>query len=418
MEKAFTRVVTLPFESKAYEEDGEMFVEGIITTQDIDRTGEVMDMKGLKNWAAYKKNPIAFWWHQEPIGHAVELERRDDNIYVKDQLAPTKLVLETVWPLLKNKSIRTMSIGFSPVGEPATEEIDGIRHWTSWELLEHSLVPVPANPKTSARIAKALGLEMDAPPLSTRAVVPYQNLPALEDTDHPWDAGAARKRIAAWASSDGSGDKDKIDWGKYKQAFFWYDAANAENVTSYKLPYADIVEGGLKAIFRGVVAVVAVLKGGRGGADIPQADQDAIWGQCAKYYKKWDKEMPEKGLDGELIWKADETEFITRQQEAEMCRGRIERIGGGIQGVSDIAAHWQRAGAGFIEVMGEEYLEKLSGARKSLDAILRAEEPGNEPGQGKSAIEANVEAVLGEIFPLAEKERLYEVCMARLGVED
>ncbi|MBM4319885.1 MAG: hypothetical protein FJ125_07975, partial [Deltaproteobacteria bacterium] len=38
-----------------------------------------------------------------------------------------------------------------------------------------------------------------------------------------WDATAAVDRLRKWASNDGSGAKDKMDWGKYESGFAWHD---------------------------------------------------------------------------------------------------------------------------------------------------------------------------------------------------
>jgi 8-oxo-dGTP pyrophosphatase MutT (NUDIX family) len=53
---------------------------------------------------------------------------------------------------------------------------------------------------------------------STRGVVSHKSYPTIEQ---PWDADAAVQRWRKWASSDGSGDKDKIDWAKYAQCFLY-----------------------------------------------------------------------------------------------------------------------------------------------------------------------------------------------------
>jgi hypothetical protein len=107
-----------------------------------------------------------------------------------------------------------------------------------------------------------------------------------------WDAAAAKKRIAKWASSDGSGDKDKIDWAKYRKAFAWYDAENPENFGSYKLPHHDVIDGELSVVWNGVAGCMAACRGSRGGVDIPQADMPAVISHLTKHYKQFDKEPP------------------------------------------------------------------------------------------------------------------------------
>ena len=115
---------------------------------------------------------------------------------------------------------------------------------------------------------------------------------ASEDTE--WDAGAARQRIAKWASRDGSGDKDQIQWAKYRQAFFWHaNGAEAETFGGYKLAFADVIDGRLKAVWRAVAASMAVLMGARGGVDIPAAEKRIVYERVAAYYRQWDKEPPE-----------------------------------------------------------------------------------------------------------------------------
>ena len=120
-----------------------------------------------------------------------------------------------------------------------------------------------------------------------KGATPYLDLPL--DMESPWDATQAKARVAEWA---GGPDKDKIDWAKYRQAFAWYDSNDPENFGSYKLPYADIVDGKLTAIWKGVVAVVAAVKGARGGVDIPDQDKDKVLKHMQKYYDKAGKEFP------------------------------------------------------------------------------------------------------------------------------
>lgn len=89
------------------------------------------------------------------------------------------------------------------------------------------------------------------------------------DEERSWDADAADGRVRKWASSDGSGDKEKMDWKKYRRSQIVYDANNQENFEGYKLGFSDIVAGDLKAIRAGLIACRVVLQGGRGGVDLP-----------------------------------------------------------------------------------------------------------------------------------------------------
>jgi hypothetical protein len=113
----------------------------------------------------------------------------------------------------------------------------------------------------------------------------FQDLP-LADRDRKWDGGAAEKRVRKWA-----GAEDKPN-AKYRQAHVWYDSANKDNFTAYKLLIADVVDGRLVAVPRGVMAAGNVMQGSRGGVELPQSDIDRVKSHLAKYYKKMGEEAP------------------------------------------------------------------------------------------------------------------------------
>ena len=51
----------------------------------------------------------------------------------------------------------------------------------------------------------------------------------LAEREHEWDGAAAEQTVREWASSDGSGDPETIDWSAYSRAFFYRDPeADAE----------------------------------------------------------------------------------------------------------------------------------------------------------------------------------------------
>lgn len=124
-----------------------------------------------------------------------------------------------------------------------------------------------------------------------RGAVAFKKTPA-DDSD-TWDADAARGRLAKWASSDGSGDKDKIDWSKYAQGFAWVDPEQKENFGGYKLPHHDVKDGKLVSVWGGVQGAMNALLGGRGGTNIPEGDRKAVYNHLVKEYKLHGKEAPE-----------------------------------------------------------------------------------------------------------------------------
>ena len=113
----------------------------------------------------------------------------------------------------------------------------------------------------------------------------FQDLP-LADRDREWDGDAAEKRVREWAGAEDEPNE------KYRGAHVWYDADKKDNFTAYKLLVADVVDGRLRAVPRGVMAAGNVMSGGRGGVDLPSKDVDRVKSHLAKYYAKMGDDAP------------------------------------------------------------------------------------------------------------------------------
>lgn len=112
------------------------------------------------------------------------------------------------------------------------------------------------------------------------------DLPLARDS-RDWDGEAAKAAVFKWA-----GWPDDPQPVKARQAFFAYDDDATDEKESYKLPFATIVSGELKAVPHALHAVAAVLEGSRGGVDLPKTVQSDIRGKVEKYYAKMDEETP------------------------------------------------------------------------------------------------------------------------------
>jgi hypothetical protein len=117
------------------------------------------------------------------------------------------------------------------------------------------------------------------------AVTPFQDLP-MADRDREWDGAAAEKRVRKCAGAEDRPNE------KYRNAHVWYDAANRDKFTAYKLLIADVINGELKAVPRGVMAAGNVMQGSRGGVDLPAKDIDRVKSHLAKYYAKMGDTAP------------------------------------------------------------------------------------------------------------------------------
>lgn len=307
----------------------------VASTDAIDRDGESIDPKGweLNN---FQKNPVILWAHnynELPIGVAEKVFIDDEKgLVVSGRFASEEANPKAgqVKRLYEENILRAVSVGFIP------KERNGTLI-TKAELLEVSFVPVPSNPQALA-LAVAKGVDISilkarhevCDPTSSeydpdkceemmkeeeekddgKGVVANHE-PPMADKERDWDADAAEGRIRRWASSDGSGDKETIDFAKYRTAFAWFSSDDPENFTSYKLPHCDIVDGTFSVVWRGVVASMVVLLGGRGGVDIPDADKKGVYNHLANHYKQFETEPPEFAVRSEGKQERPATEVQT-----------------------------------------------------------------------------------------------------------
>jgi hypothetical protein len=99
----------------------------------------------------------------------------------------------------------------------------------------------------------------------------YHDFP-LAPRDREWDKNEAIPRLRRWASRDGSGDKDQMDWQKYRKVFFWHEAGDLEDFGQFKLPYCDIINGEPHVVYNAVRNALARLP----NTDIPEDDKPAV----------------------------------------------------------------------------------------------------------------------------------------------
>jgi HK97 family phage major capsid protein/HK97 family phage prohead protease len=121
-----------------------------------DRMGDVIDPKGwvLDN---FKSNPMALFNHNSsfPIGTWEDVKVQGGRLVGKLQLAArgTSDRIDEIISLVEQGILRAVSVGFSPIERKPLDD-GGIR-FTKQELLETSLVSIPANP-AAVQLAKSL----------------------------------------------------------------------------------------------------------------------------------------------------------------------------------------------------------------------------------------------------------------------
>lgn len=111
--------------------------------------------------------------------------------------------------------------------------------------------------------------------MEERGVIPYKDLGQMSEGT-AWDGPA---NVAAASVDD------------LKVMCAWYDSANADVKSSYKLQHHE--QSGKKAVWRAVSAAMAALLGGRGGVQIPESDRKGVYNHLSKHYAEFEKEPPE-----------------------------------------------------------------------------------------------------------------------------
>ena len=140
-----------PIESKAVDEAEGIF-EIMITTEDQDRQGDFVRAAGGKI-ESYLRNPIVLFGHSYsdlPVARTLSLEIIPGRgIKAQFQFPPagTYDKADVIHSLFAEKFINAASIGFIPVTAiPLDSKYPlGAQDYIEWELLEWSLVSVPAN---------------------------------------------------------------------------------------------------------------------------------------------------------------------------------------------------------------------------------------------------------------------------------
>lgn len=226
----------------------------------------------------------------------------------------------------------------------------------------------------------------------TDGATTFTDLPVAPE-GRAWDAGAARSRLARLASSDGSGSKDTLDWERYRQGFLWHDASAPEEFGSYKLPFADVIDGTVKAVWKGLRAAVRSL----GDTDLTDSDNAQVKSHLRRYHKKLGKPFPEELSVDEATEFAEELQDADDLQECEELRERLmDSHPNGMAGDEDCEALLRNVDAKIDTLKHDgrvSMCDEFDGEFELLDSA--------EPGQHR------IHAVVGQVDTINGNRRRY-----------
>jgi HK97 family phage prohead protease len=135
-------------------------ISGVASTPTPDRMGDIIEPSGAK---FPKEIPLLLHHRKEtPVGTA-RLKKRDNGIDFEaelpiiDEPGPVKDEVDRAWISIVHKLIKGVSIGFRVVDDAVelVKETGGLR-FLKTEILELSLVTVPANQQATLSMVKSL----------------------------------------------------------------------------------------------------------------------------------------------------------------------------------------------------------------------------------------------------------------------
>lgn len=130
-----------------------------ISTAGVDRDKDVINVAGWQ-LDSYKQNPVVLFGHDYkslPVGKAVSIKATRKGLDSEVEFAPGDIYpfAETVRRMVAGGFLSAASVGFKPLTYEFDEERKGVNIMES-ELLEWSIVPVPANPECLVQLSAAM----------------------------------------------------------------------------------------------------------------------------------------------------------------------------------------------------------------------------------------------------------------------
>ena len=353
-----------PVEIKADGDNAGAFTARIATLNVIDKDNDVTikgAFEGSDPVRVSRFNHASAIRDDLPVGVAT-IEEVGDQVIAEGQLnldtPGGRDLLNTLRFEAKNGVASEWSYGFtveeSEDGEQDDQKVRFLRRLKAFEI---------------SPVMRGAGL--DTATLAVKTATDFGDLP-LYDRDYSWASSAALGRVRKWASSDGSGEKETIDWPAYAKAFFWLDPDDDESFGGFKLPFADITDGKLWAVPRGIFAVAGVLQGARGGVDISEVDQDHIKDVVDRYYEK----MRETFDDDSIIvpW-AKSAGGLSMKHEGDLVLASLDAYTERVALLAELRLKEGRALSAANRKRLESMVESVASVTTDIETILATTKP-------------------------------------------
>lgn len=338
------------------------------STETLGRDDIVLVSSGIE-LDRYRQNPVWLWQHNPdwPIARAAQIDIQSGNLVARVQFPPAGVSerADEILGLIRAGVVNAASTGFETIEAEPIDPKDprgGVRI-TRCELHEVSFVSIPAVP--DALISERAIEEVRRMARVTRATEDWRcgadrDLP-LDEKDS-WDGEAAAERIFKDAGFDG----DNPDPDKAKRGFLVYNVSNEKEKGGYKLPFADIVDGEMRAIRGGLDAAAQRLD----ATDIPDDErkraQDVI-----DHYKAKETPDDQRALQAKIrtafvkrgLWEVANLAYLLEEvgwvHDCAQFEADIEQDGSKVPAMLGDAL--KQLGEALVAMTAEEVQEMLSG---------------------------------------------------------
>jgi len=126
---------------------GKRTIRGLANSGRTDRVGDIVEPKGGR-WTL----PVPLLWqhkHDQPIGWVRQIDARTDGLWITAELASGIGKADEAWAMIEAGLVDSYSIGFCADNwDPLPS---GGKRFTSWSLLEVSVVTIPADAAAKIR---------------------------------------------------------------------------------------------------------------------------------------------------------------------------------------------------------------------------------------------------------------------------
>jgi HK97 family phage prohead protease len=129
--------------------EGSRRVTFVLSDASVDRVGDTLAVDGW-DLAAYRRNPVVLFAHDAlapPIGRMWNIRSDGARLLgdVEFASAETYEFADTIYKLVRDGYLKAGSVGFLPVDYSFSDDRRGGIDFFEQELLEFSVVPIPAN---------------------------------------------------------------------------------------------------------------------------------------------------------------------------------------------------------------------------------------------------------------------------------